>query len=83
MVMFLVYRWCRHEDVDLIPLIDDVMQQVMPFVQEGVAVYKRVYNLPHITGDSGRIEQVLHLPMYDCGCGLSGVGLSGPVLLLE
>lgn len=49
---------CRHEEVSLIPVIDDVMQQVMPFVQEGVVVYKRVYDLPQITGDSGRIEQV-------------------------
>lgn len=49
---------CRHEEVNLIPVIDDVMQQVMPFVREGVTVYKRMYDVPHITGDSGRIEQV-------------------------
>lgn len=55
----LVLGLCRHEEVDLIPVIDDVMQQVMPFVQEGVTVYKRMYDLPHITGDPGRIEQVL------------------------
>lgn len=50
-------------------VIDDVMQQIMPFVQEGVQVYKRVYDLPLITGDSGRIEQVFgsahrSLPMW-------------------
>lgn len=64
--------------MNLIPLIDDVMQQVMPFVQEGVALYKRVYNLPHITGDSGRIEQVLHLSMLG-----HGFGVFGPAWFLE
>lgn len=53
-------RACRHEGVELSAIIDDVAEQAMPSLQDGVQLCKRVYLVPRIIGDAARITQILY-----------------------
>jgi signal transduction histidine kinase len=46
--------------VEIKPIIDKVMELVLPSVQEGVQLFKRVYLLPSIIENTARITQMLY-----------------------
>jgi signal transduction histidine kinase len=46
--------------VDLKAIVDNVMELVLPSLHDGVQLFKRLYLLPSIIGDTARITQMLY-----------------------
>ncbi|KAG1665331.1 hypothetical protein FOA52_011744 [Chlamydomonas sp. UWO 241] len=50
----------KHERVDIKRLVNDVLDLTLPLVRKGVSLVNTITNVPDITGDTGRIVQIMY-----------------------